>query len=99
MINWEAVEIPKKCTLEQLVDRLEEYNACWCLDEAVAPVLRSLGIEACRKLWENGRVFIRPYKIHYIPGKVFIIYYGRWSLKLYGLERYFPDSDPPESPA
>lgn len=97
MINWQAIEIPEDCNLVQLAQIMDEYNVVWNLDEAVAPVLRSLGTETCRKLWNDKKVFVRPYKIQYIPGKVFIIFYGRWMLRLYGLERYFPEELPPEN--
>lgn len=71
-------------------------KVCWNLDGFVAPLLRLLGKDACRELVDSDhKVFVRPYSLFYIPGKVFSVRRGRYQATLYGIDQYFPDYEEP----
>jgi hypothetical protein len=84
--------------LDFLLEPFDEAHmkVCWNLDGFVAPLLRLLGKDACRELSEpEHKVFVRPYSLFYIPGKVFSIRRGRYQATLYGIDQYFPDTEEP----
>lgn len=70
-------------------------KVAWNLDEFIAPLLRKLGIAACRELaspsHKHGPLF-------YIPSKVLAIHTGERSSYFYHLEQYFPDDIPVTDP-
>jgi len=68
-------------------------HLCWSLDDTIAPILKLLGKNICGKLHEDKKCYLAPYKLFYIPGKLFVLQdvrvaYGK--IELFGLEQYFP---------
>lgn len=66
---------------------------CWSLDDTLSPILKLLGRRVCEKLYETKKCYLAPYKLFYIPGKLFAlrdirVSYGK--LELFDLEQYFP---------
>jgi hypothetical protein len=80
---------------------LEDYSpcikVCWDLDSTVAPLLKLLGVGACRKLRKTKRLFYEGFSLFYVTGKVFIIKHPQAKMSLYGLEQYYPELNEPES--
>jgi len=74
---------------------LEDYSPCikicWDLDSTVAPLLKLLGENACRKLRESKRLFYSPFSLFYVPEKVFIVNHPAAKMSLYGIEQYYPE--------
>lgn len=79
---------------------LEDYSPCikicWDLDSTVAPLLKLLGENACRKLRESKRLFYPPFSLFYVPEKVFIVNHPTAKLSLYGIEQYYPELVEPD---
>lgn len=79
---------------------LEDYSPCikicWDLDSTVAPLLKLLGENACRKLRESKRLFYPPFSLFYVPEKVFIVNHPAAKMSLYGIEQYYPDLAEPD---
>ncbi len=68
-------------------------RVCWSLDDTLAPILKLLGRKVCEKLYETKKCYLAPYKLFYIPGKLFAlrdvrVSYGK--IELFDLEQYFP---------
>ncbi len=72
---------------------------CWNLDATIAPLLRLLGKELCKKLHRTNKSFCRPYSIFYISDKLFSIKRipSKEKMNFYSLEQYFPDYNEPEN--
>lgn len=62
----------------------------WNLDEAIAPILRKLGIAACRQLASPEHTYKN---LFYITSKIFIIRSDKQSSFFYHLCQYYPDSN------
>ena len=73
-------------------------NICWDLDTAIIPLLKKLTEEQCKKLAETNKCFCRPFRIFYIPGKVFAIsaVSDKKQFNLYQIKQYFPEEEEPE---
>lgn len=90
--------------LEELLDFIRKDTddsllLAWNLDETVAPILRKLGEELCKKLWDNASVEYRKYSIFYVQNKVFAVSlkkeFGK-NVSIYHLSQYFSDEVEPE---
>lgn len=97
MTEYSTIFIDKKCTIKELMFIIKNNSVVWNLDESVAPILKSLGIEACKELALHGFVNIPPLRIRYFPGKVFIIYYLGKAYKIYGIDQYYPNDIKPKT--
>jgi len=53
---------------------------------------------SCQKLWQEKRLTLPPYKIFYIPGKIFSLTHipSRDTSSIYELEQYFPGVETPD---
>lgn len=73
----------------------DTIKVCWSLDTTITPILKLLGEKRCRKLHKTGKVYLSPYSLFYIPGKVFSIkpVYSKRRANLYELQQYFPDTE------
>lgn len=88
------------------MDILDEYyysspdtmRVCWNLDDTIAPLIKAMGLEFCKALYKTHKGFMRPYSIFYIPDKVFMIkaVHKQITVKLYGIDKYFPNDDEPD---
>lgn len=74
-------------------------RVCWNLDTTLAPLLKLLGENICRKLYRTNKGFYRPYSMFYIPEKVFSIKRipNKEKVNFYHLEQYYPDHNEPAS--
>lgn len=72
-------------------------KVCWDLDATVAPILRLLGKENCRKLYDTRSLRIPPFSFFYYPGKVFGVRHipTKVAIFLYGIDQYYPDASEP----
>ncbi|MEE9302308.1 MAG: hypothetical protein V3U84_00850 [Thiotrichaceae bacterium] len=68
-------------------------KVCWDLDETLAPVLRRLGISACRELAGPEHTYRN---LFYISSKVFAIHGKESQSYFYHLSQYYPDEPEPE---
>jgi len=78
-----------------------ELSVCWDLDSEIAPLLKLLGEERCKKLAGTNKCFWRPFTIFYIPGKLFSVspVYSKEQFNLYQLKQYFPEEEEPRTVA
>jgi hypothetical protein len=79
---------------------LEDYSPCikvsWDLDSTVAPILRLLGLEACRQLRKTKRLHYQAFDLFYVPEKTFIIKHPQAKMSLYHLSQYYPELPEPD---
>lgn len=80
---------------------LEDYGdclrICWDLDATVSVFLRILGKTACRGLQTAKKWHQEPFRVFYIPDKVFSVsHVSGLKCNLYGLEQYYPELDEPD---
>jgi len=83
--------------LQYLMEASKALNTCWDLDAEIAPLLKLLGEEKCKKLAETNKCFSRPFTVFYIPSKLLSIspVYSKEQFNLYQLKQYFPDEKEP----
>jgi len=88
LLNWLSVSFDEPV-----------LRVCWNLDATIAPLLRLLGEENCKKLLKTNKCFCRPYSIFHIPKKIFSIkpVYRHERTNFYDLEQYFPDKEAPRN--
>jgi hypothetical protein len=82
---------------------LEPYDQCmkvvWDLDAAIAPVLKLFGEKACHKLLKEKRATCYPYKLFYVPDKVFWAEHipTKTQSSFYQLLQFAPDKIEPQT--
>ena len=68
----------------------------WDLDQSVASILRLLGPDMCKQLYETNKCYPKPFSIFYLPGKVFSVKHAAFTrASFYGIKQYFPDTPEP----
>jgi len=74
-------------------------RVAWELDAMLAPILKLLGQERCRKLLRAKRCYVAPFNIFYIPGKTFSVEHipTKQRASFYDLQQYFPELSAPDS--
>jgi len=70
-----------------------KLNIVWDLDTEIIPILKWLGEAKCRELYEKNLCEINGHRIYYRATYVFSVDYAHF----YGINRYFPGEDKPES--
>jgi len=74
-------------------------RVAWELDAMLAPILKLLGQERCRKLLRTKRCYVAPFNVFYIPGKIFSVEHipTKQRASFYDLQQYFPELSAPDS--
>lgn len=80
---------------------VQVIKICWDLNATIAPLLKLLGKDNCRKLHETKRLKVDAYSLFYVPDKIFCaklippVKRGddlfQLECKLYDLSQYYPD--------
>lgn len=97
-MNILACEIHIGNGLESELERLgslanSSLKVFWDLDSSIAPLLKLMGYEKCKQLYETKKCKYDKFELFYIPSKVFSI---GWT-NFYDVEQYFLDNVRPES--
>lgn len=89
-VNSDKLDILFSFLCEPFQDTL---RICWNLDETVAPIIQLLGEQKARRLFETTKLYLPPFKLFYIPEKIFLVKHIPSSATciLYNLSQYFPD--------
>lgn len=74
-------------------------RVCWELDATVAPILKGLGEDRCKKLNKTHKCYLAPFNIFYVPGKIFSVSHipSHYKVNLYDLAQYYPELEEPDS--
>jgi len=72
-------------------------KVCWDLDATVSLILRMIDQDRIAIIRKKHKCTIPPYKIFYIPDKVFSVTHipSRAQFSLYGLQQYYPMAEDP----
>jgi hypothetical protein len=74
-----------------------EIKVAWDLDQFIAPILKCLGVNACKQLAGTTHTFnFNGGSIFYIPGKIFSIDHSGHRSFIYHLAQYFEEEPEPE---
>lgn len=89
-----------KAALEFLTEEREHVlRVLWDLDSEVAPLLKLLGKDFCQTLHDKGEAILRPYRVKYIPNKLFSIMNMDmgYLAEFYNLSQFLPTYPAPDS--
>lgn len=87
--------------LEYLLDFLlepapqNEFKVAWDIDRFIAPLLKLIDKDSLQRMFQQGKVFLKPYNIKYNQNKSLFISKGSWRATIYHLKQYYPDDDEP----
>ena len=82
--------------LNYLLGAPEGFNIVWNIDLFVAPILKLLGTERIRELFEVGKTYLEPYSIIYNQGKSLCVRVGGQKAIYYYIEQYYKDEPEPD---
>ena len=96
----ELLTASPKAALEWLTEEREHVlRVLWDLDSEVAPLLKLLGKDFCQTLHDKGEAILRPYRVKYIPNKLFSIMNMDmgYLAEFYNLSQFLPTYPAPDS--